>query len=79
MARGFNSQFAWWYLTREQKEELSRQRSLLYRFGGSGQSRYWPQQEVGMAEVGIKPQYYIKETQASVRAYWGTRVRVEFL
>ena len=79
MARGFNSKFAWWYLSQKQKQALKEERQSKHRFGGSSKPRYWPQQEVGMAEVGIQPQYYIKRTQAAVRAEVAMRLRSAFL
>ena len=80
MARGFNSKFAWWYLTAHQKQTLSEQRQLMHKFGGSAKPRYWVQQEVGMPEVGIiNPQFYIKKTQAAVRAEFALRARSAFL
>ncbi len=79
MARGFSSKFAWWYLTQHQKQTLKEQRNLFHKFGGSSKPRYWVQQEVGMAEVGIQPQFYIKRTQAAVRAEFAMRARSVFL
>jgi len=58
--------FAWWYLTRRQKEALKEQR-MLGRFGGTGKPSYWPLQEAGMPEVGIKARRFVKESQLQVR------------
>jgi hypothetical protein len=59
----FNQKFAWHYLDQRQKEQLSLIRYAANRFGGSGQPRYWPQLEAGMAEVGIHARDFLIREQ----------------
>jgi hypothetical protein len=57
----FSSKFAWWYLSRRQKEALKEKRAEGQYGGVPPKAPYFWQQEYGKAEVGIEAQHFAEK------------------
>jgi len=57
---GFEKSWAWWYLSRKQKDLLAEGRRSGKWGGVAGKVMYFWIQEYGMAEVRIKPQLFME-------------------
>lgn len=59
--------FAWWYLSKRQKQSLKEQRAK-GRFGGTpGKPTYWYLHEAGKKEVGINATHFMRKAQPRIR------------
>lgn len=67
--------YAWWYLSRQAKALLLKER-LAGRFGGiQGQAPYWLVQEKGSPGARVQAQFYIKHAVDYWRSTLGNEIR----